>query len=650
LASVVDNCSQLFNYGMEVGSASAQPPSAQSIDFDTPGTYTVTVWAGDEAGNWDYCTVSVVVEANPNPVKRISGNVFQDDDESCSYDTGEGFLEAWKVELIPYVNGQPDPELTASTLTDANGNYQLDFADSLLTTADSFKLRLALALNLTQNCPLAYTIQPAAFDNTDELTQDFAAHLEEDCYAMQVDIAAPFLRRCFTSYYTVSYCNYGSEVAEDAYVEVTLDNYMTYAGSTIFYDEVNGNTFRFPLGDVAPGDCGSFKIYANVSCDAVLGQSHCSEAHIYPDMPCNNNYTGAEILVEGLCDETEEEVRFTLYNVGDENMTESKYYFVVEDVIMYMEEVPFDLDSGDSLVVPFPGNGATYRLEAEQPDEYPWLGMTGATVEGCGTNSEGNISLGVVTQFGTLEAGPFIAIDCQQNIGSYDPNDKQASPQGIGAEHYIRQNLPIDYKIRFQNTGTDTAFTVVVLDTLSEWLEPESVRPGASSHPYTFQVLEGNILEFRFDNIMLPDSNINAEASIGFVQFEVDQLPDNPKGTLIENRAGIYFDFNEPIMTNTVFHTVGDPFVTVYTEEQDADAPSLKVFPNPFSEYTTFQLTQTSGGTFQIYRADGALVWQQVFRSNSFELAASKLSGAGLYFYKVLTNEGTVHQGKIVIR
>ncbi|MBL8964476.1 MAG: aldehyde dehydrogenase, partial [Phycisphaerae bacterium] len=49
---------------------------------------------------------------------------------------------------------------------------------------------------------------------------------------------------------------------------------------------------------------------------------------------------------------------------------------------------------------------------------------------------------------------------CLPNIGAYDPNDKQAVPVGYGPEHFIRAGDPLHYQIRFQNTGTDTAFTV----------------------------------------------------------------------------------------------------------------------------------------------------------------------------------------------
>ena len=45
---------------------------------------------------------------------------------------------------------------------------------------------------------------------------------------------------------------------------------------------------------------------------------------------------------------------------------------------------------------------------------------------------------------------------------AYDPNDKLVEPLGILDEHYTLMNQELDYTIRFQNTGNDTAFNVVL--------------------------------------------------------------------------------------------------------------------------------------------------------------------------------------------
>lgn len=629
-----------------IGSVVGQPPGTTFLELTAPGDYIVTLWTGDDAGNWNFCW-SVFTLLPPEDVEQVSGRIFLDEDVNCAQTAGEAGFSGWKVgATLSFSTPINNVSQAYTAITDTDGYYNLYIPSDALQLADDVEISVLTPLSTTQACPVSYQYAAASLIGAN-LMLDFPIQLEPGCYALQVDLASPFVRRCFSGYYKVYYCNYGEEPAAAAYVEVTLDDFMSFTSSSIPFSGASGNTYTFPVGEVAPGACGDFTIYYQVSCDAELGQTHCTEAHIFPDEPCFGLYDGPVIEVSGSCDEDNQQVVFTITNTGAEDMQEARQYLVVEDVIMYMM-APFDLDSGQSINVPLPANGATYRLEAEQPEGYPWLGLTAASVEGCGENAQGGSSQGMATQFSPLEAGPFIAIDCQQNVGSYDPNDKQALPRGVGEDHLLRENTAIEYKIRFQNTGTDTAFNVVVLDTLSPWLNAASVRPGASSHAYTFQRREGNILEFRFDNIQLPDSSANLEASNGFLQFTVEQLPDNPDGTRIENSAAIYFDFNEPVITNTVFHTVGEVVVTVHESHATGLQTGLKAYPNPFTETANVELPAAATGTFYLFTPDGRLVLQQAVRGHGFSLSAKQLK-PGVYFYQLATDAGGAYQGKLVV-
>lgn len=136
-------------------------------------------------------------------------------------------------------------------------------------------------------------------------------------------------------------------------------------------------------------------------------------------------------------------------------------------------------------------------------------------------------------------------------VCSYDPNDKSVTPAGEQNEHYTLINEELFYTIRFQNTGNDTAFNIVVRDTLSANLNQNTFRPITSSHlMQTFRNSNG-VVEFRFDNILLPDSTTNEPASHGFVQYAVKPQSGLSNATPINNTADIYFDANPPIVTNT---------------------------------------------------------------------------------------------------
>ncbi len=141
---------------------------------------------------------------------------------------------------------------------------------------------------------------------------------------------------------------------------------------------------------------------------------------------------------------------------------------------------------------------------------------------------------------------------------AYDPNDKLVSPDREGDENYTLFDETLTYTIRFQNTGNDTAFTVIILDELDDYLDASSLKVIASSHESTLSTeLRGsNKLSFNFENILLPDSTINFDGSQGYVTYSIKPKEGLAENSIIRNTASIYFDFNPPIVTNTTQNTM----------------------------------------------------------------------------------------------
>lgn len=167
---------------------------------------------------------------------------------------------------------------------------------------------------------------------------------------------------------------------------------------------------------------------------------------------------------------------------------------------------------------------------------------------------------------------------------SYDPNDKFVEPNHpLNYTDVNRDRLT--YMIRFQNTGNAPATNVVLIDTLSEFVVPSSIRLLKNSHNEVLSIRrEGSsILIFEFRDIMLPDSTSNPIASQGYITFSVELRNNLPEGTTVDNTADIYFDLNPAITTNTVtnvlyFDSDGDGFFSF--EDCDDDNPSI----NPEAE------------------------------------------------------------------
>ena len=76
---------------------------------------------------------------------------------------------------------------------------------------------------------------------------------------------------------------------------------------------------------------------------------------------------------------------------------------------------------------------------------------------------------------------------------------------------------------------------------------------------------ENGLVEFLFENILLPDSTTNEPTSHGFITYQIQPNPDISDFTTINNFAGIFFDFNDPIITNTVTNTM----VTSFDNDED---------------------------------------------------------------------------------
>lgn len=610
---------------------SAQADSLYVLDNGEPGQP-----IGPYTGFFSY-TQTIRYNDNDTTALAVAGEVFHDLLGNCSADPDDPRLAGWRV----IATGQSTGRLYTA-VSSATGLYEIL---GICPEDTQVELRLDVPFNYGLSCPTTWMVNiPPGMPGV----QHIPVQLEQDCPLMQVDLAAPFLRRCFPNGYTVGYCNYSSQAIADVQVEVSLDPFMTFSSSELPATALGDNLFRFDIGHLQAGECGSFQLHFELDCEAVLGQTHCSTARILPDTLCPQlaEWSGANIEVEGNCEG--DSVRLLIRNTGTGDMTEPLHFIVVEDVIMYMQD-QFQLNSGQEFALaPIPAEGQTWHIQAEQVPAHPYPGSVAVTVEGC----NGLLTTGLANIFPTQNPNPFIAVDCQENIGAFDPNDKAARPLGYGPERFIQPDTDLEYLIRFQNTGTDTAFTVVILDTLSQWLDPASVRPGAASHPFTFEVLDETVLRFTFSDILLPDSSSNEAASQGFVKFLVKQQPALDEGIRLENRAAIYFDFNEPIITNTEFHTISRDFIQVIsnnTHNPTAGWDPLTVFPNPSAGEVTFRLPPGApdAAAFLLHDQLGRVVSQGTFGEGTFSLQRAGLA-PGMYFYRIGINGQLLYSGKLI--
>jgi uncharacterized repeat protein (TIGR01451 family) len=569
---------------------------------------------------------------------NLEGKIIKDVNKNCQFDATD---TPFKTCIIEAKNSLGD---TFWGLSDSTGRYGINI-DSGAFTVKAYPLNNR---NLWESCTPSVAKTLSSARRTDTL--DFALKAIIDCPAMDVSISTPTLRRCFNNIYTVKYCNKGTLVANNAYLTVTIDSLLEFINASRTITSQAGRTYRFNLGNLAADDCGTFNITTRVRCgdSTRLGQSLCVEAKIFPDTVCPppTLWSGANMVVTGACQG--DSVVFQVKNTGTAPSSSLKS-IVIEDQVLFLTQ-PVQLPQNGVFTKKFPANGHTWRMVVNQEPNHPSSTNPTAFVEGCRANNSFPISTGFALLFPNDDRASTIDVDCRQIVGAYDPNDKTGFPTGYKSANYIGQNQDIEYMIRFQNTGTDTAFTVMIRDTISDKLDISSIEFGASSHVYESEIYGKGILKFTFNNIKLVDSFRNEPKSRGFVQYRIKQQKDLAFGTQIFNTAHIYFDYNEPIVTNKTLHTVGGKeIITVIIDNNPSNNYPIKVSPNPFSTSAIFEGPLSINGNFELFDLSGKLLRTEKFDGKTFEFQRRELT-AGMYIFKITTKEGPLSIGKLFVQ
>lgn len=432
------------------------------------------------------------------------------------------------------------------------------------------------------------------------------------CPVPDISIICPTIRRCSEHTWPiyVKACNLfgGTAVFENAYVLVHLDEGIIVDPATTPPFTMVGDLYRFEIGNINPGQCVTIIINANFSCDLELGETLCMEATLYPVPDCTQNNTPppgpcqlpwdhSSLSVEGWCDELADSIYFIVTNSGEAMDCSSEVRVYLDNVLYDTYTIQLSAESDTTFA--FPSTEGTWILQADQHPLHPGNSQPNDHVEGCGdepggdgddddgdgdTEDDDEWTPGMADNLPCGDQSPFVDVFCGEVVGSFDPNDKKGFPDGVGESHEIQPNLQMQYLIRFQNTGTAEAYNIIIRDTLDSDLDITSVVSGVSSHNHTFNIYGQRILQWTFNNIMLPDSGTNEEASHGFVTFIVNQQPDLVDGSVINNTAAIYFDFNDPIITNTTVHTINCCIFTTdgSANQQYSDSElNVRIFPNP---------------------------------------------------------------------
>lgn len=206
----------------------------------------------------------------------------------------------------------------------------------------------------------------------------------------------------------------------------------------------------------------------------------------------------------------------------------------------------------------------------------------------------------------------------------------------------------VEYLIRFENTTNDTIQTVVVVDTIDLNLSIEYIQELGASHPYTTQVvnlppqLGKGVLIWTFSNINLPPNLLHSSDFVdnrGHIRFKIRMSDKTPAGTLVKNKAEVWFDFATQHTTNKVYCTMD----RLQSAAMPISEQGITVYPNPATAQLTVVTEDEGESKITISDMQGRIcLATQPFRGGKTDIDISSLA-QGVYFLSVSTGTTTTH-------
>jgi len=435
-------------------------------------------------------------------------------------------------------------------------------------------------------------------------------------------------------YFTISYLNTDYKITTTPFLDTNNNNDFDdgvdpiLQGQTFENDFLNYYLFSSGIGSFYTDTAGTYSINfvqdgdwvtANPSQSATVNQTD-STVNLYYSLTPTSIFNEISLDITSGITRCNLETNFWLTVCNEGTTFESgNLVFEFSDTMQYFSANPTPDSIVNNLVyynfdnLP-PTNCQTYNIVLSMPD-YNFLGED-MNVNANYTNGPNHAE----TEYSS------------ELICAYDPNDKQVMPNGAETNGILdmTQDTTLTYTIRFQNTGNDTAFHVTVIDSLSSLLDLSTFKFISTSHPISINLDQNTrAVTFDFENILLPDSNVNEVASHGFIKFSIDVNDGLPVNIDIDNKAEIYFDANPPIVTNTVISSY--KVIPVYVEPEKN---ILELYPNPTAGLVNIN-SNLNFNSIEVYNIKGEIILQE---ENKNKIDLSNFSN-GTYLIGVYENE-----------
>lgn len=587
---------------------------------------------------------------NPTPgainptLNYIEGTVFRNLNNNCTQELGE------KPLVFRWLQTQPGNYWTCS---DEGGRFSIMAGTGSYVTKQKPKQFPFMGEN--QFCPgtLGSIVDFGSQQNITSSNNNFA-NSQIECPFLTVSVGSERRRRCFRNNTRIQVSNVGLATSPSgSLVHLRLPKYVKFisASQAFTYNHID-STFTFELDSLSKGQQKIIQIVDSVSCiSGLLGVEQCTKTWITPGNTCvpnPANWDGVNLNVSATC--FNGKPRFKIENIGSAMPGGRIYSIYIDSMLAYTNM--FQLASNFSMVVTVPQAtpSQTVRLEVSQSANHPTSTFSAASIN-CSTG----LSVPGGGFFPNSDESPVEAISCAPIRDSFDPNEKVVYPKGSSFFGNVLPGRPFNYTIRFQNKGNDSAFSVVVVDSIDAGFNPATMEMGVCSHPFKLKIggMGRPVFTWVFEGINLPDSASNEAKSHGYINFQIRPYDSLALGTQLQNFADIYFDFNDPVRTNTTLNTLFIPSITpglidsveVFTPVKSGlSTNDIRLFPNP--NRGKFTVEGDEKFAVRVYSLTGiCLLSRPEERKHSLDF---RNFGSGMYLIETENQRGRMVQ-KVVV-
>jgi len=462
------------------------------------------------------------------------------------------------------------------TLSDKNGFYSMPLTPgshqlSQVILRDALERQICPPL-ASPNIPVTISGPGDVALNNQFLNQTY------NCSRLSMSVLQPRFRLCSRGRFTIQYRNDGMGAEPNARIRITLPKLVKIESASRAFSIQTDSSYVFDLGNLAPGQGGTIAVSDTIGCVSTPDSSAraCFSVRMEPLSICAEvnpaviNWSGAWLDAKAQYQPVTDKVRYVIYNRGA-NMTDSTYLNLFPVDLSVPKKLK--LQAGDSLVFLLPVlDMRGQRLLLQQPANCP-IGSFGNLA---------HVGRNTAVFYLSFADGWFsqqTATACPEFRYSYDPNEKLVEPVDP-----VEPGTELNYTIHFENYGNDTAYAVIIADTLPTGLDITTFRMTGSSHdcePRLAGTVDNPVVFFNFLPIRLPGKKQDSVLSKGQVDFKIRLKPTVALGSIHQNKAHIYFDRNEPIITNTTITKVRNPDEPTEVSGRLLTENRMVLFPNP---------------------------------------------------------------------